>query len=446
MTASKTGTGLDAPRFITNLLATGASEGIARLTQIGVIALISREIGAVGFGIFGIAWSFQQMALAFVQIGPEMAGMRLYGEGGRRHLLVRLTQLKLLLAMIGLAAMVACSVALYGVRSAITTQSALQALVLIPIALSNGWVLKAASQFGDFAVLRIGQSMLFLLALLGALRIWPAASTIPVTEGIVSLTATVLVWRRAMRYINEAPVAMVRASDREIYARANWTALLKESFAVGFSTLCASLLWTVSVPLGGLFLSPRDSGTVAAVSRILAAINGLCQMFIQVFFPALVRRYGDSIQAGAETAASLLILATASGFLLEVLLMLTSRWVIPALLGANRPEATSLFFWWAPIIAPTAGASVLGYALLATGRTRLFTISLLGLAVGVTVLTAAAYRIFLDPLGAVAGIGAMLVYFFGLCLVSYRAQLISPADLSARILKPFYLRRFLMER
>lgn len=431
-----------APKFIANLLATGASEGIARLTQIGVIALVSRDLGPAGFGIFGIAWSLQQMALAFVQVGPEMIGIRYYGQSqGRRALLFDLIRLKCVVAAISLTVMIGAAILLYGYQSPIIPQTIVQGLVLIPIAAGNGWVLRAASQFSDFAVLRVGQSVLFLLALFAVLKVWPVALAIPATEGAVTVIVSLLIWRRAMTYAVDEHGG---PADSERHFRPR--TLLHESLALGFTTLCSTLFWTVPVPLGGLFLSPAGVGIVAAVSRLLAALNGLCQMFIQVFYPALVRRYAVDPANGAATAGTLFVLAALASLVLVISLAATAQWIVPLLLGAEAIDAVGLFQYWLTTMIPAATGSIFGYALMATGRVASFTLITTIATVGVVAITALAFCIVPNPISAASGTIAMLGYAAGLGVAAYRAGLISLSRETLRILHPTYFYRFLLER
>jgi O-antigen/teichoic acid export membrane protein len=437
MAQSEAGSLPRAPSFLISLLATGASEGIARLSQLGVIALVARDLGAAGFGVFGIAWSVEQMALAFVQIGPEMVGVRAYGQGGDRHrLAVSITYLKLVMALVALPIMVGAVALLYGTGSAITDQAIIQGLVMIPIALSNGWILRAASHFGDFALLRVGQSLLFLAALVAVLHRWPVPLAIPITEGTVTLIAVLAFWRRSMAHAN----------TRDDGDNQTVRDLLHGSLALGFSTLCSTLLWTACVPISGLFLTTAETGIVAQISRILAAVNGLCQIFIQVFYPALVRRYAVDVIAGAHMAGSLFVLIFAASVALVAGLALTSGWVIPTLLGHERIDAIPLFCWWLPTLIPAASGSIFGYALMATGHITRFTLISTASSIGVVIITVAAYAVFPDPRATAAMTLIMIAGAVAMGVAAFRAGLVSTDRGIVSVLGPRALRRFLNER
>jgi O-antigen/teichoic acid export membrane protein len=296
--------------------------------------------------------------------------------------------------------------------------------------------LRAASHFGDFALLRVGQSLLFLAALVAVLHRWPVPLAIPITEGTVTLIAVLAFWRRSMAHAN----------TRDDGDNQTVRDLLHGSLALGFSTLCSTLLWTACVPISGLFLTTAETGIVAQISRILAAVNGLCQIFIQVFYPALVRRYAVDVIAGAHMAGSLFVLIFAASVALVAGLALTSGWVIPTLLGHERIDAIPLFCWWLPTLIPAASGSIFGYALMATGHITRFTLISTASSIGVVIITVAAYAVFPDPRATAAMTLIMIAGAVAMGVAAFRAGLVSTDRGIVSVLGPRALRRFLNER
>ena len=160
-----------------------SAELVARLSQLGIVALLGHALGPVGLGLIGMAWALYAIALPLVQDGPETVGVRALAQAPDDAAMAgRVVALKLAIAL-GVALSVAGgAILVLGATTPAGRQIGFQALVLLPIALAYGWALRAIERFDLVALTRAGQSVLTLALLAVVLPLWPAPLAAPLVD------------------------------------------------------------------------------------------------------------------------------------------------------------------------------------------------------------------------------------------------------------------------
>jgi O-antigen/teichoic acid export membrane protein len=409
------------------------SEFIARAAQFGVLALAARHLTAAAFGIYGLAVAMHQLALAVVQNGPELHATRLLAQGGGGGALIpRVIGLKLGLAAAAYALVVLAAFGVYR-NAALPAQAMTQELLLPIVAVGSSWALKATGHFTIFAVFRCAQALLFLgfVALLFA----RGATQLAVPEAEAAATGLVVAASLPL-CLRHASMARGTPTER----------LLGPSLALGLSGLCSDAIWSMPVTIGGLFLDAAALGRVAGVNRILTALNGVYQVLLQVFYPALARRYAEDARSARALAGALLTYAALGSVALTAAGLLFAAPLVRVLLGAGKAETVPVFQLCLGALIPAFVGSVAGYALLAAGRHRPF----VQLAVVTLMIAGAGAGIgyALAPVAEMAAsqVVAQLFYTAMLLAVAARSRLIDGANISWNLLRPAALRRLLSQR
>jgi O-antigen/teichoic acid export membrane protein len=384
------------PPIVIDMLSVLGSEGVSRLAQIGIIALASRQLNASGFGIYGIAWSIQLAALSFVQTGPELVGIRFGAQDfDLRSVAQRVTAWKFLMAALSMIVSAFFAIALYGASSPILVQTAVQSLVLIPLALNGAWILKACERFSEFALARSLQAVIFLILVWLLLNVWLSPLALPFAELGASSLITAAWWPRLIkRCIAPSAEAVQGGASPPPYRE-----LIKASIALALAGFFSAIFWAAPVTIAGRFLSAVDAGAVAAACRVIATIQGICIAAVQVFYPILTRTFEATRKAGAELAGALTLILSFGALLITAFLSLTAGWTMPLLLGDVGIPVIQLFQIWIFILVPALAGTVPAFALMAGGRNFAFTRTMMMSAFGAVVISWIGYRIFPIPLG-----------------------------------------------
>lgn len=389
-----------------NLGASAISEALARLAQIVALAIIARNLGDTGIAQIAFAWSIFQLALPFVQNGPEMIGVRLAAQAGDwRGLGWRMTGRRLVLAAGGLALMPAVALILAPGDRAALAQTLLQSLALIGTALGNAWLFRARLWFGAAAWLRIAQAGLFvaLTALALALAPWPGG--VALAEAAAGLIVALAGWIWLARLPRAVPIS--GASDPDpAHDQMRADLRLLPLIELGMGALCAAATWAVVVPLAWRHLPEAEVGQMAVAIRLCVAMLGVVQIALQVFYPLLARDAGTDRARAADLAGRLTIYAGMIAVIGFGGLWLLARPLVALVTGPGFEGAAVQLIWLGSALIPVAAGSVGGYALLAAGRTRLFSLIQ---AVGAVAITAGCWIGFAVTGAALAALCVPLV-------------------------------------
>jgi O-antigen/teichoic acid export membrane protein len=418
--------------FRRHLSAIMVSEIIARVAQFGVLALAARHLTPSAFGVYGLAVAIHQMALAIVQNGPELHATRLMAQQhGGKALVWRVMGVKFFLAVAAYATALLIGWSVYG-SIAVLEQIMVQGLLLPIVAVGSTWVLKATGRFSIFALFRSGQALLFV----AWVALFVTQTNSPLAVPLAEAAAT------AMVVLSSVPYCLRLAGAR---ADTHVDRMLGPSLALGFSGLCSEAVWSAPVTIGGLFLAAPALGRVAGVNRIISALNGVFQMLIQVFYPALAHRYARDPQSGRALAGTLLVYAGLGAAAVIAIGTVFAGPFIHLLLGPGMKSAVPVLRLWLWALAPAFTGTVAGYVLLANGKHRHYT------AVAVVSLVAAAlcagigYAIL--PVAEMAAVQAIALAVSAAIqlVVAMRWGLIDGSGFSWTLLRPAGLRQLLSQ-
>lgn len=425
-----------------NLAALGVAEGVARVAQLVIIALLGRVLGPVELGIVGVAWAVFQLAAPFVQYAPELIGARLIAQGvDTRKALIDVTAIKLVVGVLCTAAMVVGAAVVFAHDPAERLQVALQALVPLAVALNGVWAFRGLRRFAAYSVVRCAQSVVLLGGLALVLAAVRAAWIVPVCEAAAGLAAAVLAYGLLLD-ARDLPTMAAAMYRRGFALRAE----IGEAIRFGIGSFFGGAVWTVPLLVGQAFLSPTDQGYLAAALRLILAGTSLYQLALQVFHPVLAHRYAHDRPAGGSLAAALLVYALATTLPVAAVLVVAAPWIVTSILGAAFAPMANVFAMLALAIVPVVVSSVFGYVFIADGRYGLYlwicagnaAISLVGCVVAFSV------RPHADAVGIVTVVATVVAIVGG--VAAQRHGLVRFREVRLRQLSPARFAKILMER
>jgi O-antigen/teichoic acid export membrane protein len=356
-----------ARRLSIDVIWVGAAELIALGAQLGIVALLGHALGPAGLGVIGMAWALYAIALPLVQDGPETVGVRALaqapddvGAAGR------IVAFKLAIALPVVALGIGGALVVFGPAAATGRQVGLQALVLVPIALSYSWALRALERFDLVALTRAGQSVLTLALLAVVLRVWPvplAAPVVDFTAGALFAIMTVLLARRYLGTPAIAPLGRP-ATSAIVGGRQHGGGALP----LGLAGVAAAVVWTALIPMAALVLPAAEVGQLTAAIRLLLVINTAPQLLLQVLYPRLARGMaGDAAATRRDIWRLMGLTLVVSGAVALAVAALAGP-LLAVLFGPGFAEAAPLLRLLAAGIVANALGSVAANGLLAAGR------------------------------------------------------------------------------
>lgn len=416
------------------------AELVARVSQILLLYLIARTLGAEGLGVYGVAWGLYAIAQSFVQSGPELIGVRAVAAqesmASARAWAIEVTLLKLWFAVIAAGGIIGIAAIFYGDAPAILRQTVLQAAVLPAGALNTTWMFRGLGHLPAHGGLRAVQAVATLAVTAGVLTFWPSPEAAPVAELIALLLTSAIAWLRLRPLIPASP-ASAAAPFR--------IATATEALALGLASLCNTFIWTAMIPIAGRFLDASSVGFLTAALRLTTALNAGAQPVLHVFHQMLSRRFGPGGEGGPAMVGRLTLYASVTAIIGTILLLGVSAPLALALFGGLGEGAVAPLRWLLPVLIPSMVGGVFGYALLAANRVRSFTL----ISVGCAVVSLIVYWIGYEGFGAPAAAGLIIVVaaqalFAGVLVV--REGLLLRSGLHWRNLSPHEIVKFLRER
>lgn len=424
-----------------NLLALGASEGLARAAQLLTLGILARALGQEGMGVVGTAWAVFQLAVPFVQYAPELIGTREVARGvDARLAFTEVTGVKLLIALLCSLPIAVGALVLLAADPPSRLQVAAQIPVLFAAALSGVWVFRGQRRLWAYAVVRIIGSAILLLGLIALLQVAPAPWVVPVAETLTALVAAAIAF--VVIIGREAPGVL---AELAAYGRGG-RQHAAEAIQFGLGTFFAAAMWSTPMLVARPFLDPGEQGQLAAAIRLILAISSLFQLALQVFHPVLAHRYAHDRAAARRLASALVVQVFAMAIPITLAVIALAPWIVRMLLGSEFDEAADVLVALAPTLIPTAVSAVFGYALLADGRYRLYVVICAGGAAASAIGSAIAFYLLPDPEAAAVLAPVMVLIGLTQVVAAWRLDLVSFADMTLRQLAPSRIRQMLKER
>jgi O-antigen/teichoic acid export membrane protein len=439
---STTGSDLAERRSVArNLSALAVAELVARASQLAIVAILGRRLGAAGMGVIGTGWALYAIALPWVQSAPELVGIReLSLRPFRISIAAEINALKLVAAAVAFAGLSAFAGLVYAGRSDYVAQVAAQASALLAAAFGVGWVFRALEQVEVHAVLRVVYALLAVLALGVLLSLRAQPLLVPAVEfalqALVAGAGFAVLRRRARRGRRPLRPRLLRWRSGRPLRRYGPSVL-----AQGVAGVSAAATWSACIPIAGLFLSTADVGIVTAALRLCLVTNGTLLLGIQLFLPRLTRALSADSGHASELVGRLLLYATLCGVGGAAALGAAAAPLCRQLLGPEFAAAAGPVRIAALALVPASAGAVFGYAILAAHRDRVFTLFMLAGAAATVLAFPAAFAWARSPLAlavlpAVLALqtAAMGAYVFGSGLlrpVAPRPVWLAPTELRA---------------
>jgi O-antigen/teichoic acid export membrane protein len=425
---STTGSDLAERRSVArNLSALAVAELVARASQLAIVAILGRRLGAAGMGVIGTGWALYAIALPWVQSAPELVGIReLSLRPFRISIAAEINALKLVAAAVAFAGLSAFAGLVYAGRSDYVAQVAAQASALLAAAFGVGWVFRALEQVEVHAVLRVVYALLAVLALGVLLSLRAQPLLVPAVEfalqALVAGAGFAVLRRRARRGRRPLRPRLLRWRSGRPLRRYGPSVL-----AQGVAGVSAAATWSACIPIAAL--------------RLCLVTNGTLLLGIQLFLPRLTRALSADSGHASELVGRLLLYATLCGVGGAAALGAAAAPLCRQLLGPEFAAAAGPVRIAALALVPASAGAVFGYAILAAHRDRVFTLFMLAGAAATVLAFPAAFAWARSPLAlavlpAVLALqtAAMGAYVFGSGLlrpVAPRPVWLAPTELRA---------------
>lgn len=360
---------------LSNLLAVGSAEGVARLAQLVTIAVVARYLGPVAFGIVGTAWAIYSMALQIVQGSPELIGIRRLAQNRQSLSIVAETNgLKFVLALGAVLSLSAFGLISYGTRSPLFPQIMVQSFVLIAVALETSWTFRSYQRFELSGSIRVFQTVATALLLVLVLPLFNTPLAVPTVEFITFLAAAclgyVLLQRILRKEAQQHTVRILPRSSGDYFNTIQRHGL--SVISLGISGFATTMTWTVSIPIAQALLDADDVGLLTAAIRLIFIVITLFQVILHVFYPMLARCYHQNPKQAEYINSGLLQYLTIMSVLAVATLLVFAEPLLTLIFGAAFVGAVPTVQILSLSIVPVTISSICGYTLVAVGHLRAF--------------------------------------------------------------------------
>ncbi len=345
-----------------------SSKGVSAILSLFYLAIVTRTLGAAGFGTFILIVSTGQILAALfriqtwqaiVQFGTPLLARddhRAFGRVARRGLAVE---------MIGGA--IACAL-LYLLLPTIARQFTLPSdverglliyglLVLVAIRSTPTGILRAHDRFRDSAIGEVAVPVTRMAGALLLLAIGPSITGFLIVWGVSELACAgflwLLVWRNGRAMGRKASPAE-ELSDVQPAPKGSEKSFYGFLAATNFSYLLTIIRERFVVIIVGLFVGAAAAGLFRLADQLANSINRLTEVFARPMFAELSRLYGRSEKGELRSLyfRSLRISAL-SGLAMFAVLVLLGEHIILIISGAEFVGAY-------PLLLLLAGATITG--------------------------------------------------------------------------------------
>jgi O-antigen/teichoic acid export membrane protein len=332
-------------------------EGVAKLSAMVTLALVSRKLGIAVMGSMALAQTIAVYVVLLTDSGARHAGARLVAASPsrfgpiRERVQVKRTALGLLAALLGY---------LYGRYGPIPENArsmvSLYALAAWPYCLSLDWILWGTRRYFALSVSRVLTSLLPLLVIGGALLARQnAAFAIPLS-GFVGYAAGSAYsrWRvtkgRTLRSATAADIG-----DARIDAETQWRAVL----LLGAALVCNQIFNSVDALL---------LGAMSSIREVALMILGVYYLLTTILYPRMA-----AVSESARTRRHLapyLLMVFGAGLVAAALVMVCSSWVVSIIYGHAFLPASRMLLLLAMVIPLDFVTSLCSITLVAWGLSK----------------------------------------------------------------------------
>jgi O-antigen/teichoic acid export membrane protein len=297
------------------------------LLSVIAAALLTRHLGAVGYGRYTVVLSITAVITGIAEAGMTTIGLREYSTRpleARAGFLASLNGLRMALAFAGLFASVGFG-ALAGYPRVMVAGLGLTGVVMLLTTLQSTWSipLGAGLRAGWLTGLEIGRlagqtALIALLVAANAGLLWFFAASLPV--GVV-LIATML--------------PLVRGTFPLVprFVREDWKRLVRLIAPYAAATALSSVYAYVATVVMSLTASETDVGYFSAAFRVFIVLGGVAIPAVTIAFPVLARAARDDRERLAYATSRLLDSALIFGGWLALMTFLCAPLAIHVVAG-----------------------------------------------------------------------------------------------------------------
>lgn len=271
----------------------GSSELLARGIAFVATALLTRRLGASGFGELAFATAITTYLVLVPNAALQDLGSRAVARavGDAHRIVASVTKVRLAFSLAGIAAVVVLAFALpwpHTTRALI----ALSGLVIVPQAVNAAWGYKALERTFPVGLALTAAQLVYLLVVLGFVHDSNDLLGVPIAQAAGELCAAAvlssLVWR-----------GWNHGSLRE------GAVILRGAGTVITNRLLRTVIVTAGMVLLGLLTTNAQVGLYSAGYRVCFLLTAIATSAHIVFQPALVRARDDPAHASSVLTGSL---------------------------------------------------------------------------------------------------------------------------------------------
>ena len=327
-----------------------------------VTAYLARKLGDSGFGIIHIAMAGLSYAMLISTSGLSLYGTRETARSlsADTAFIPRIVSLRLVLSLITMTGLLSYAY-LFQENESVRKLTYIFSLFLIPNALLLDWYFQGIHRMDVVAAGRIAQMACYLLLIYLTVKqlddiIWVGYAW--VTGGM--LNVFLLGWH----FFNTQQDYSFRIDIQK------WYPILKLSIPLGLATILSQLI----VQLPFFYLDHHNltniAGQYGVAFRLMMALLVFDRIFYTVFYPAISKISGHSIDKLSEIVNRVLKLVTVSAILLTLCAVVLAPAIINIIFGKGYFTAVTYFQLLCFFFLGSFINSVVGFTLAGRGKTR----------------------------------------------------------------------------
>ncbi|MCP5468628.1 MAG: polysaccharide biosynthesis C-terminal domain-containing protein [Deltaproteobacteria bacterium] len=317
-----------------------ASEALARLSSYGLIAYVTRKLGAEGLGLLGVAQTLGAYIIASTEAGTRLIGAKLFAQKNLpfRRLLSALIQKRMLSGLFSFALGLSYVIFTSSLSQQEKIFAAFYLLALTPYIFSVDWALHGLEKYKTLALWRFLVnfgifSLSILLISLSQLKIL----SIPIATGISWTFASIFLLRILIKNLNRKNENLNAELTEEHKNEIRWRNLLPLGFAYIFNLMFHHFDTLMLNEMSNL----REVGLYNGSYKLLFFTFALYHQVTYSLFPKLTRS-----QKSAENFKKILyggLGAFVFGILICLIYRSFSYSILNLIYGDNLSSAQPIF-------------------------------------------------------------------------------------------------------
>jgi O-antigen/teichoic acid export membrane protein len=328
------------------------------LLTVGSAALLFRHLGVAETGRYVTVLALIAIVSGITDIGLTTIGMRelaVRDEASKRRFMANLLGLRLVLALVGLAVIVAFA-ALVGYERRMVTGTLVAGLSVVALSVQStlGIALMVQLRLGWLTIIELIRQAVLVAAIVALVATDAGLLAFLAIQGPVALVALVLTaW-------------LVRGSVplRPAFRAGEWRALVREVLPFSAAAIVAALYFRAALIVLGLVSTPAETGYFGAAFRITEVLLMVPGLMVSAAFPIFARAARDDRERLAYGIDRVFQAALLVGGAMMVALILGAPVAIDVVAGPGFEPSAGVLRIQAVALLASFIATTLFYALL----------------------------------------------------------------------------------